>query len=489
MSGILSFGAYVPKKRLKRSAIFSSHAWFAPALAGLAKGERAIGDWDEDSITMAVEAARDGLAGVDRAAIGTVILASTTLPFADRQNAGILKEALNLDDAVGSLDVGGSLRAATGALIQAFRATQGDRAVAQLCVASDMRKSRPASEAELLNGDAAASVLVGQGQTIANYLGSFSVSADFVDHHRAAGADFDYGWEARWIRDEGHHGLLVNAIRDGLTSLGTAADAIDRAIIPIDLRGVAASVAKKAGLRAEAVVDTLAGQLGDSGAAHPLVLLVAALEDAQPGEKILLVGFGHGVDVILLETTDAIRDVRPRLGLRGHLARRREDDNYLRWLFHRDLIELETGMRAEADYKQYSAPLWRQRKAVLGLVGGRCTRTGTVQFPKSVIGVNPNDHAHSTQEDYPLADRRARLISFTADSLTYTPAPPFYYGLVDFDGGGRLKVEFADVEEGMLDVGSEMEMVFRIKAFDKMRGFRKYFWKARPVTTPVTTEA
>ena len=482
MSGILSFGAYVPKKRLKRSAIFAPHAWFAPGLAGMAKGERAIGDWDEDSITMAVEAARDGLSGIDRSTIGTVILASTTLPFADRQNAGIVKEALNLDDAVGTLDVGGSLRAATGALIQAFRAAEGGHGAAQLCLAADMRKSRPASEAELLNGDAAASVLVGPGPAIANYLGSYSVSADFIDHHRATGADFDYGWEARWVRDEGHHGLLVNAIRDGLASLGVGAEAIDRAIIPIDLRGVAASVARKAGFRPEAVVDTLAGQLGDGGAAHPLVLLVAALENAQPGEKIVLVGFGHGVDVILLETTAGLKQAGPRLGLGGHLARRREDDNYMRWLFHRQIIELETGMRAEADYKQYSAPLWRQRKAVLGLVGGRCTRTGTVQFPKSTISVNPNDHAHSTQEDYPLADRRARLISFTADSLTYTPAPPFYYGLVDFDGGGRLKVEFADVEEGMLDVGSEMEMVFRIKAFDKMRGFRKYFWKARPVT-------
>jgi 3-hydroxy-3-methylglutaryl CoA synthase len=482
MSGILSFGAYVPKKRLKRSAIFAPHAWFAPGLAGMAKGERAIGDWDEDSITMAVEAARDGLSGIDRSTIGTVILASTTLPFADRQNAGIVKEALNLNDAVGTLDVGGSLRAATGALIQAFRAAEGGHGAAQLCLAADMRKSRPASEAELLNGDAAASVLVGRGEALANYLGSYSVSADFIDHHRATGADFDYGWEARWVRDEGHHGLLVSAIREGLARLGVAAEAIDRVIIPIDLRGVAASVAKKAGFRAETVVDTLGGQLGDSGAAHPLVLLVAALEAAQPGEKIVLVGFGHGVDVILLETTAALKQAGPRLGLGGHLPRRREDDNYMRWLFHREIIELETGMRAEADYKQYSAPLWRQRKAVLGLVGGRCTRTGTVQFPRSTISVNPNDHAHSTQEDYPLADRPARLVSFTADSLTYTPAPPFYYGLVDFDGGGRLKVEFADVDEGALDVGGEMEMVFRIKAFDKMRGFRKYFWKARPVT-------
>src|SRR3546814_7888293 len=84
--GILSFGAYVPITRLQRSAIHATNQWFAPGLGGLAKGERATANWDEDSITMAVEAARDALEGMDRSAIERVLIASTTLPFADRQN-------------------------------------------------------------------------------------------------------------------------------------------------------------------------------------------------------------------------------------------------------------------------------------------------------------------------------------------------------------------------------------------------------------------
>jgi uncharacterized OB-fold protein len=194
-----------------------------------------------------------------------------------------------------------------------------------------------------------------------------------------------------------------------------------------------------------------------------------------------LVGFGQGVDVILFEATESCGQLPPRKGVRGSLALGKADDNYMRWLFHRGVIDLEKGMRAEADYKQLAAPLWRQHKAVFGLVGGRCTRTGTVQFPKSDISVNCNEPARSTQEDYPLAERRARIVTYTADVLTYSPSPPFYYGLVDFDGGGRLKVEFADVEPGDLRVGREMEMVFRIKAVDEHRGFKKYFWKAKPV--------
>ena len=119
-TGILSFGAYVPRKRLQRAAIYAANAWFAPGLRGLAKGERAVGDWDEDAITMAVEAARDTLTGVDRAAVGSLSLASTSLPYVDRLNSGVVKEALNLPDAVAALDVTGSQRAGTSALIQAL---------------------------------------------------------------------------------------------------------------------------------------------------------------------------------------------------------------------------------------------------------------------------------------------------------------------------------------------------------------------------------
>jgi hydroxymethylglutaryl-CoA synthase len=482
-TGILSFGAYIPKKRLQRATIYAANAWFAGGLKGLAKGERAIGDWDEDTITMAVEAARDTLAGVDRATVGSVALASTTLPFVDRQNSGVIKEALTLADEVGAMDVTGSMRAATSLLIQALKGAGGVNGSggAQLVLASEMRKARPASEGELVNGDAAAGLLVGSGTPIALFKGSYSTTIDFVVHYRSTGMDYDYGWESRWIRDEGFTGLIGGALKDGLKALGVEAGAIDRFIVPISVRGVPDGLAKRAGIKAEAVADILSATVGDSGAAHPLLMLVAALEAAKPGETILLVGFGQGVDLVLMETTEALAKLAPRKGVKGHIARGAKDENYLRWLFHRGLLDLEKGMRAEADQKQPGTTLWRNRKAVLGLVGGRCKKTGTVQFPRSDISVNPNDHAAHTQEDYPLADKRAKIVTYTADALTYSPAPPSYYGMIDFEGGGRMMAEFADVSADDVEVGRTMEMVFRIKGTDEQRDFTKYFWKAAPV--------
>ena len=123
MVGIVSFGGYVPRLRLQRKAAAQANAWFAPNLMAAAKGERAMANWDEDSITMAVEAGRDCLPGVDpllsRAHIDAVYFASTTAPFADRQNAGVVAAALLLPEMASSADFGGSQRAATSALAAA----------------------------------------------------------------------------------------------------------------------------------------------------------------------------------------------------------------------------------------------------------------------------------------------------------------------------------------------------------------------------------
>ena len=478
--GILSWGAYIPRRRLQRAAIHAANAWFAPDLKGAAKGERAVASWDEDAITMAVEAARDALTGIDRSAVGGVSLASTTLPFADRLNSGIAKEALALPDAVSAIDVTGSLRAGTSALILALRSA-GRGTKPQLCLAADARKARPASEGELVCGDAAAAILVGEGEPVARFLGSYSATVDFVDHFRATGQDFDYVWEGRWIREEGFLKIAANGLKAALEKFGLPAGEIAHCAIAICASGAAAAVAKKAGFAPEALVDTMLANVGDTGAAHASLMLAAALEKASPGEKIVLLDFGQGIDVLLFEATDAIAHAPAHPGVAGAIARRFEDANYMRFLFHKGVLPLERGARAEFDQKQPSSTLYRNRKAVLGLVGGRCTKTGTVQFPRSEIGVNPNDHAIGAQEDYPFAERGARILTYTANRLTYSPNPPNYYGAVDFDGGGRITVEFADVDGVDIDVGQEMRMVFRIKAVDEMRHNFRYFWKAAPV--------
>ncbi|WP_262422287.1 hypothetical protein [Brevundimonas denitrificans] len=131
-----------------------------------------------------------------------VIFASTTFTFADRLNAGVIAAALNLDEKTDAIDIGSSRRAGLSALRQALSSSRGGEAPI-LVTAADLRRTRAASASEMEFGDAAATLLVGTQDVIAEPLGFGTVTVDFVDHFRQSGEEIDYVWEERWIRDEG----------------------------------------------------------------------------------------------------------------------------------------------------------------------------------------------------------------------------------------------------------------------------------------------
>lgn len=480
MAGIHAFGGYVPRLRLKLASAFEATGWFAPNLKNLAKGERSFCSWDEDVVTMAVEAARDSLASRDRSSLARVMLASTSHTFSDRQNSTIVKEALNLADATAALDVAGSKRSGTSALIDAFHAVRGG-AGDTLVVAAERGRAMPGSETEFTSGHGAGAMLVSTGDGCAKFIGSHSVTIDFVDHFRKEGEAFDYAWEARWVREEGFGKIVVSAIDEACRRFDVDPRSIDHFVLGSPMPGIAAYIAKRAGIRGEAVADSLAGRLGDAGAAQPLILLSHVLEQADRNQLIMMVGFGGGCDVVLLRTTDAIARTAPVRGVGGYLADRAPVDNYVKYLSFSGLLRLEAGMRAELDQKPILTAQYRQRRSVLGLVGGRCTQSGVVQFPKTPVSVARDVRAIHTQEDYPMAELPARLFTFTTDYLMYSPAPPVNYGNIEFDGGGRMLAEIVDAETDELEVGMRLRMVFRVKAIDEQRGFSQYFWKAAPV--------
>src|SRR4030067_656655 len=105
MIGITSYGGYIPKLRLDRMSVYQSMGWFAPAIIMVAQGERSFCNWDEDSLTMAVASSQDCLQGVNKKAVDAIYLCCTTLPFADRSNAGVVKTALNLNDNIIAQDL------------------------------------------------------------------------------------------------------------------------------------------------------------------------------------------------------------------------------------------------------------------------------------------------------------------------------------------------------------------------------------------------
>jgi 3-hydroxy-3-methylglutaryl CoA synthase/NAD(P)-dependent dehydrogenase (short-subunit alcohol dehydrogenase family) len=481
MIGITSYGAYIPRLRLDRMAIYQAMGWFAPAIAMVAQGERSMCNWDEDAVTMAVEACRDCLKGRDKQALDAVYLASTTLPFSDRQNAGIVAAALNLPKNIMTLDMTASQKTASSALITALEAVRGGGKHHILVVASDRRETRAAYFYEMWFGDGAAALVVGDTDVIAEFKGSYSVSCDFVDHYRGAGHTVDYVWEERWAREEGYSKIIPEAVNGLMQQLNITISDVDRLVFPCVFKAEHRNIANILGASSDKLSDTLHDVCGETGAAHSLLMLTAALETAKPGDRILAAGFGQGCDALYFVVTENITRLSQRSGVTGRLANKKTIENYPKYLKFRNLIQTETGIRAEAPSQTAMTALWRKNAMILGLVGGKCQACGTPQFPKMDICVNPACNASHTQEDYEFSELPAIVKTFTSDLLAVSVDPPAKYGMIQFEAGGRFMADFTDCDMEDLAVGLPMKMMFRKRGEDRTRGFVNYFWKAVPI--------
>jgi 3-hydroxy-3-methylglutaryl CoA synthase/NAD(P)-dependent dehydrogenase (short-subunit alcohol dehydrogenase family)/putative sterol carrier protein len=485
MVGITSYGAYIPRLRLERMAIFQAMGWFAPALMMVAQGERSMCNWDEDAITMAVAASRDCLRGQDKQNLDALYLASTTQPFADRQNAGIVSAALNLKNNLITADFTSSQKASTAAMITALEAVKSGERNSILVAATDRRETKAAYFYEMWFGDGAASLMVGNTDVIAEFNGSYSVSHEFVDHYRGSDKKYDYVWEERWARDAGYSRIIPEVVNGLFEKLGITMDDVDKLVYPCIFKRDHRNIAAQLGATSEKLVDNMHEVCGETGTAHPFVMFISALEKARPGDQILMIGFGQGANALLFEVTENINQLAERNGVAGSLANKKTVDNYLKWLKFRDLIQTEMGIRAEAPTQTATTVLWRKNKMILGLVGGKCKRCGTPQFPQMDICVNPGCGAFHSQEDYEFADVPARIKTFTADMLSVSVDPPAIYGMVQFEDGGRLLADFTDCELDDLKVGLPVQMAFKRKGVDKERGFVNYFWKAVPLPAAI----
>src|SRR3954469_16087848 len=271
MRGILGVGGYVPRGRLDRTTI--------KPLTGVGggKGTRTVASYDEDTTTMGYEAARLALRSAPGVSPTSVFFSTVAPAYLDKTNATAIHAALRLDDDVMAVDLGGAQRSAVGALRIALDAGTGTA----LVVASDTRTGLPGSGDEATGGDGAAAVLVGDDSSgapvIAELIGRASMTEEFVDRWRAPGEPRSKLWEERFGETK-YLTLGDRAWREALKSAGVEAGDVDRVIITSTHNRAANSLAKRLGTKADAAVDDLSATIGNTGAAHPALLLAGALE-------------------------------------------------------------------------------------------------------------------------------------------------------------------------------------------------------------------
>ncbi|WP_428630047.1 OB-fold domain-containing protein [Sphingopyxis sp.] len=466
---IIGMGGYLPLLRLDRAA--AAKALRFSGLGGRGAGYRGVASWDEDALTLAVEAAR--LTG-HSSAPDTIVFASTSAPFTERSHATLLSEALSVAPQCRTNDVAGSRRCGVSALLDALLGT-GEAIVA----AGEQRAVKAGNPMHFSFGDGGAAARVGDG-TGAVLVGHASLAHDLIDIYASRERPEPYAYEERFVKDTATKAVIAPTIKAALAGAGVEPGDITHAAVHEPLAGMWRDIAKATGITAPNHASALAAAAGDLGAAHILFALGLALDAANIGDKILVAGFGSGCDALVLEVTGPVAGAASAAAaLKQGLA----FADYVRFLSLTKAIDLDWGVRSEFEQKAQATVIERYGRDMIGFIGGRDSR-GNVQFPKSPIPIHPDATGPEALEDVRMADLTATLVSVTADRLNFTPAPPFWFGLVQFENGARVMMELTDADAEGFAVGAPLTMRLRIKSHDKRRGFRTYFWKAAPAARP-----
>ncbi len=480
MVGITSYGAYIPWNRMKREDCVKAWGGFAMP------GERAVAYYDEDSVSMAVEAGMDCLTGVDPKKVDGLFFATTTSPYKEKQCSALMAVPLDLRADIRTADVTTSLRAGTTALALAFDTIRAGSANSVLVIAADMRVGAPAGMGEQQMGDGSAALLLGDQNVIAEILGVYSISDELAGTWRSEDDKFVRSGEDRFVMDEGYSKYVPVAIAGVLKKCGLTPKDIAKVTLdpPGDPRRHGKAIAQ-AGFEASQIQDPfgLVLNVGVTGCAMAPMMLIAALEDAKPGDKIIVAGSGNGADAMVLQVTDAIKKMGERRGIKKNLASKRVMPNYNDYLRWRELVPQEVARRPDKQHIRMSAN-WRERKQLLGLWGVKCKKCGTPQYDNGAAATGPiricaQCQAQDTFDDYNFVRRKAKVFSSTQDNLAAVIDPPASVVLIEFDGGGRAFFDLTDRDPAKVEVGMPVEMTFRKLQYD--RGLTNYFWKARPV--------
>ncbi|MBO0852578.1 MAG: OB-fold domain-containing protein [Nocardia sp.] len=462
MVGLVAYGVYLPRHRLKRSEIG------AVLGSGGAKGSRSVAGYDEDVTSMAVAAGRRALASAGPDVVPQRLLYATTHPpYLDKTNANIVHAALRLDSSALTVDMVGSVRSGVGAMLLGAESTQPT-----LVTLSDVRTGLPGGAEEREGGDGAAAMLFASDRPVlAELVAHATTTEEFLDRWRLEGAPASRVWEERF-GESVYLPLAEAAYADALKQAGiTPADVDVLAVAGTHARAVK-SFATGAG--AKRVADSLAASIGNTGVAQPGVLLGAVLDEAEPGQTIALVALADGATAMIFRVGEAIRDYRPAATVAAQVAAGDDAVRYADFLSWRGHLTKEPPRRPDPTGPA-APPSLRSADYKFGLVAVRCEECGFVHLP--AVRVCVNCHATDRMVAAPLADKRGTVATYSVDHLAFSPSPPVITVVVDFDGGGRFRFELTDAAPEQVAIGSRVEMTFR--RLITADGIHNYFWKAR----------
>jgi hydroxymethylglutaryl-CoA synthase len=311
MVGIITYGAYIPRYRIKTEEI--ARVWGANGAeiaAGLGVKEKSVPDLDEDTITMSVEAARYALARrhILRDAIGAIYVGSESHPYAVKPSSATVGEAIGATPLMTAADYEFACKAGTAAIQTCMGLVKSDMIKYGCAIGADTAQGAPGDALEYTASAGGAALFIGNDKPIAEINHTCSFTSDTPDFWRREGQTYpSHG--GRFSGDPAYFKHIQGAAHLMLEQMGTKPSDYDYAIFHQPNAKFPRKVAAMLGFTSAQIKPGLVvPRLGNTYSGAVPIGISATLDVAKPGERIFVTSYGSGAgsDAFDITVTDAI---------------------------------------------------------------------------------------------------------------------------------------------------------------------------------------
>lgn len=315
MEGIVGYGAYIPRYRIKSEEI--ANVWGEDPVRiskGLGILEKSVPAVDEDATTMAVEASRDAIrrAGIEPSKIGALYVGSESHPYAVKPTSSIVAQAIMAIPDLTAADLEFACKAGTAGLQAALGLVKSKLIDYGLAIGSDTAQGRPGDALEYSAAAGSAAYIVGRDNVIAEIEDTYSYTTDTPDFWRRPKADYpSHG--GRFTGDPGYFKHLGGGLKGILEKTGRKISEYKYVVLHQPNAKFPRRMAKKMGITSEQLEPgLLVPVIGNTYSAAAMLGLAAVLDIAEPDDLILVVSFGSGAgsDGFSIKVTDRILEVK-----------------------------------------------------------------------------------------------------------------------------------------------------------------------------------
>jgi len=317
MTGIVSYGVYVPSYRIRVEEIAKQWGENPDIIkSGLLVEEKSVPDMDEDTATMAVEASRAAIlrAGLDPGEIGAIYVGSESHPYAVKPTATIVGAAIGASKSITAADFEFACKAGTAAIQTCIGLVALKKIKYGLAIGADVSQSSPGDALEYTAGAGSAAFVIGDDGVIAEIEDFTSFTSDTPDFWRRDLQKYpSHG--GRFTGEPAYFRHIISATKELMDKTGLQPADFDYAVFHQPNGKFPLKAAKSLGFNSKQLKPGLiVTHIGNTYSASSLIGLSAVLDNALPGQRILMTSFGSGAgsDSFALTVTDGIDEVRDK---------------------------------------------------------------------------------------------------------------------------------------------------------------------------------